>query len=502
VAQLKVSQIIALAYGILLLLGTVWLLFRLMFGLEKHKTALLVGMFTLLFFSYGHVYHVVEDWRIGIFDNQTNSWIVDWTFGTHSYLGALFALIFVVGLILITRIKLKLNELSRTLVYVGLVLVLFPVFTVAKFNFTHRSYDIGDISVNVDRRGQQVTAEDKPDIYYILLDGYGREDILKKLYGYDNGGFVNSLKGMGFYVADKATSNYMQTDLSLSSTFNYKYLNYLRDEVSPSDPDQRGPYISQFTRNKVWKFMKQDGYTWVTFATAIDKFSMPETTDLLLGKQQGDDRELFDAFLNTTPMGYLFSDSNSEISPYKAHEDRIHYTLNKIKDIHKIKEPTFTFAHILSPHPPFVFDHDGNPVNRNESYNYGDGSHFRGSTEEYQHGYSEQIQHLNKLVLDAVRTILEESDKPPIIIVQGDHGPGSMLDYTSMENTNLEERMSILDAYYFPDQNYSKLYQTISPINSFPIILNQFFGTNLELQEDRSYYAPWSMPLDFTEYKH
>ncbi len=37
------------------------------------------------------------------------------------------------------------------------------------------------------------------DIYFIVLDGYGRSDVLKEFYEYDNSDFLRGLKEKGFY---------------------------------------------------------------------------------------------------------------------------------------------------------------------------------------------------------------------------------------------------------------------------------------------------------------
>jgi hypothetical protein len=38
-----------------------------------------------------------------------------------------------------------------------------------------------------------------------------------------------------------------------------------------------------------------------------------------------------------------------------------------------------------------------------------------------------------------------------------------MVDWNSPANTNFRERMSILNAYYFPDGDYAALYPGITP---------------------------------------
>ncbi len=70
-----------------------------------------------------------------------------------------------------------------------------------------------------------------------------------------------------------------------------------------------------------------------------------------------------------------------------------------------------------------------------------------------------------------VRQILDDSETGPIII-QGDHGKKG------------ENRSKILNLYNFLDQDYSVLYPSITPVNSFRIVLNQFFEFDYPFKED------------------
>lgn len=76
-----------------------------------------------------------------------------------------------------------------------------------------------------DKRESQVSldCQNRPDIYYIIVDGYGREDVLRETYGIDNSEFLGFLKENGFHVIDQAHSNYTQTVYSLSSSLNLNY---------------------------------------------------------------------------------------------------------------------------------------------------------------------------------------------------------------------------------------------------------------------------------------
>ena len=100
----------------------------------------------------------------------------------------------------------------------------------------------------------------------------------------------------------------------------------------------------------------------------------------------------------------------------------------------------------------------------------------------------------------AIDRLLVRSTEPAIIIVQADHGPDAEMDPNwRINNTNLSERMSIFNAYYFNDQDYSTLYEGITPVNTFRVVLNKYFGAGLELLVDRVYFSTWNAPYSFTD---
>ena len=104
--------------------------------------------------------------------------------------------------------------------------------------------------------------ETLPDIYYIVLDGYARNDTLAEYYGLDNSGFTDSLQQQGFYVADRSYSNYPVTRWSLTSSLNMRYIH---------KEDQRGnetSYLFSLLRNnEVGRILKAQGYQYVHFNT-------------------------------------------------------------------------------------------------------------------------------------------------------------------------------------------------------------------------------------------
>jgi hypothetical protein len=159
--------------------------------------------------------------------------------------------------------------------------------------------------------------------------------------------------------------------------------------------------------------------------------------------------------------------------------------------------PKFVFTHLLIPHPPFVFDATGAPVDQRYPFTLLDGDAFPGTPEEYLQGYRDQVTYVNGLMRELIEAILGNALRPPVIILHGDHGPGSRLDWQSAERTDLRERSSILSAYYLPGAPTQAVYDTITPVNSFRLVLDWYFDTELGLLPDRSYYSTWERPYAF-----
>jgi hypothetical protein len=103
-----------------------------------------------------------------------------------------------------------------------------------------------------------------PDIYYIILDGYGREDILKELYHYDNSSFSQALNNRGFNITAQSQSNYIQTILSLASSLNMEYLS-----GTPSTLPIRGQLMGLIDQSRTRIFLELIGYQYVAFSTAF-----------------------------------------------------------------------------------------------------------------------------------------------------------------------------------------------------------------------------------------
>ena len=101
--------------------------------------------------------------------------------------------------------------------------------------------------------------------------------------------------------------------------------------------------------------------------------------------------------------------------------------------------------------------------------------------------YRDQLIYTNKRILDIVKKIVRSAPKPKIIILQGDHG---LL-------LNPADRVAILNAYYLEGEDNEWLYPSISPVNTFRGIFNQYFHGEYEILEDTSFFSLYDDPFDF-----
>ncbi len=331
---------------------------------------------------------------------------------------------------------------------------------------------------------------DQPDVYYIILDAYGRADRLQTFYGYDNTPFLQELEKRGFYIARHSGANYDQTQLCIATALNMNYLQSFPDRLDPEVMRQK------IDDNAVAARLRPFGYHYVNIWSGLEE-TRNVTPDLVLNAEP--DISPFEGqALNYTPMG---NNSEFQRARYDSHRARLMGVFNNLNTVAQLPYSKFVFAHALAPHPPFVFGANGEPINPHGSLNFADASWLlqQITREEYKSGYIAQLQYVNRRTLEAVDAILRQSRRPPIIIIQGDHGSRMNLDWESLQNTDLREPFSILNAYYVPEKARVHLYDTITPVNSFRIVLTYVFGLKYPLLPDRSFYSTASHPYDFTE---
>lgn len=416
---------------------------------------------------------------------------------------AITAMVVLFGVIISLKIlkrKIDANSLIKSLFFYNLVICISAFYQLSKSfaEIDWIAYSNSIIENKASLPQNTAPTENKPDIYYIVLDGYGGHEMLQTYYQFDNSDMVQFLKKAGFIVPENAKSGYSYTALSVSSTLN---MNYILD-IAPVDENSSfwwlmKPYIQD---SKVQLFLEQAGYQSIALASIFD-ITNNKKTDLYIAPSKIMLTEFESYLLKNTawkiflPMFTPFAN----ITDHDTHRELISYTFNALAEAPDIGGPKFVFVHIVAPHPPFVFDKNGMAITPEYEFSFADGHGYPGTDSQYKKQYTDQIQHINTLIKAAVTSILERSEIPPIILLQADHGPRMLQENRYAEKVCLDERFSIFAAYHLPGIDQNSIINDLTTINIFRIILNEYFSTELEMLDNHAYLPTDRFKIYHTE---
>lgn len=460
-----------------------------------HKAGLLASLITLWFFSYAHIYRLVKTSPIPVLA----------AVGRHRYLAPASVLLVALAAWWIARQRREITSWTRALNAAGAIAVLLPVATIVGFSL----HSAGSIQPSMRVAGKLTRPENPPDIYYIILDSYGREDILEDVFDYDNQPFLQGLEQRGFFVASQSHANYGRTALSLASSLNMDFIQNLIQDLDPESSQQQ--ILAELIKQSTIRLTLEDlGYDIVAFSTGYqptelkdaDTYITGGALDQILGLNAFSD---FEGMLIDNSAGLILLDGATALPlifpelqyPYEMHRAWILNIFDHLAEMPARSGPKFVFAHIIAPHSPFVFQKDGSPVERAPGFTFGftfgGGDSLKGQA--YIQAYRDQLHYINTKLLETVDAILERSDTPPIIVLQADHGPipeGAARSY-------IEQRMTIFNAYYLPGAGSRLLYPQVTPVNTFRIIFNAYYGGDLDLLEDRVFFSVYPKIYNFDE---
>ena len=349
---------------------------------KLHKAGLLSALFLFVFFTYGQLYDLLRAQKT-----------VGSVLGRHRNLGLIIGILFLVGLVWVIRTRLDLRPLTQILNIVVSGLVIITLFQLAFRTYT-----------NSQQPG--LTQEEKPantsaiqttggnnvgDIYYILIDGYDRQDWLKQDIHLDNQDFISSLEKSGFIIPSCTQSNYNSTIFSMAATFNMDYL----DQLGFTDrqlaeifvfggPSNLGKVLSE---NRVMNQFKQYGYKIINYKTTFPFLDFPSSDEVIDSEANTGSLQRIDAlnfqylFLKTTLLRILVDEIESspesfqnlplDIQPLLAYQSgkvtkgdyqkyqQMLYQLDSLELIGRQPGKKFIYLHLLVTYAPFVVTPSG-----------------------------------------------------------------------------------------------------------------------------------------------
>ena len=379
------------------------------FMFEASRSILIFGMFSIIVFLMLSAFYFVLSWLIKKLSRNNHTVIVQRTFVfvsiivlgyllRHTFVEMVenkFYLILMIGstaavvgwftpMIQIFRI----NAILMILCLVNLGSGVYSILTAETTAFANKHDNELHQSMS-----STVSFSKKPNVYYIVPDGYPSEEALQKVYNLDNTEFYQELESSGFTLYHSAFSNYMNTLASIGSAFNMAHHLYQGSvgsfemlnsrEFIVSD---RNPVVQIFKRNGYQiHFLHQVGYMF-TRGCFID-FCFP---DVFWGTQL----DILMPWALQNALGMVVDES------LNGFEQRL---LQHIDGTSKSDTPHFLYVHILSP---------------------AHSDYLKQSPEElrtHRQEFSKKIRSSNEVVNNIVRRILQH-DPTGLIIINADHG--------------------------------------------------------------------------------
>ena len=461
---LFITEIIFPLIFVLGIIGGIWFLLKIILK-DKIKSAFIVSLFLIIFFSYGHAYLEFDHFTINDID-----------IGKHRFFLIPFLTILLIGTLFLIKTKKKLNNATTITNTISLALVIIVSINIgvyylensSVFNFEQETNEINSMG----------DAEYFPNIYYIILDAYPGYHSLKKISNYDNDEFYNYFQKKGFFTSKNSFTNYLVTELSIPSALNMEYL-HLSLDLKDNSFDANTLHVMG-NENKIMMFLQSIGYTTINFDSGWGFSRDMRYADLqLCGDNEFMDSEFIIMLTKTSMLNPIY------VKIYETNKTEMKLcTFDKLPTVPSlVNEPFFVFAHILLPHGPFLFGPNGEILSP-------DDLDLDNTSPEYQSAFLDQVTFTNKKIIKVVNQLLD-SENPPVIIIQSDHG--SSFTFKNPQNGNypdadmLLEKMNNINFIYLPSNSTNIIHDTITPVNTFRVIFNHYFKTDLETLEDNSY---------------
>ena len=434
---------------------------------DWHRGALLATVLVIGFFGYGHAWNAAA----GVLANQ---WplIVAW------------ALLILVGLFVAWQSSRWARTAGRALNLVAAIALLLNSWSLAG-NMVAVASVLDPAAEEKIVELDPADPQDLPDVYYIILDRYAGSTGLAEAYDFDNEPFLTALEERGFAVPRNAHANYVKTPFSLASSLNMELLDAdaLRAEAD-SDQDREPIHRVLGGHLAVPVVLKQLGYRYFHVANWWTPTGTNVDADRTF-RYEGQD-EFSTVLAQTTLLRAITEPEAAPTDPWDWRVLRKHsqYALDRLDEIPVLPGPKFVFAHLLIPHDPYVFDRDGSFMDREQVAAQGQPESYR-----------RQLSYLNDRLLQLVDRIIAGSGDDAVIMLQADEGPFPAryranewaFQWQDATDAELEEKFGILFAMRVPgaDLEAAGLHDAITPVNTFRIIFNARFGTDLPLLPDR-----------------
>jgi hypothetical protein len=337
---------------------------------------------------------------------------------------------------------------------------------------------------------------DGPDIFVILLDGYPRADTLAEQYDFDNSSFLAELETLGFDVAELSESNYNMTVLTLVSMLEMRHVDDIGGLNRRDDSSQQWQDLADImSQPEAVLQLRKLGYGVKMIASQFPNFGI-RTADQYVDSGQLNSFEIAKLVRASAhgPLGRFAADFLAE-----QHRSRIIAAFDVLAADLPTDDPRLVFAHLLTPHTPFVFGAGGEELALQacfpSSCGFWDGLKSQLKRADFAEAARGQISYINGRVLAAVDALLAHAKHPPVIVIFSDHG-------SRLNPNDPREMLRNLFAAYTPGHP-GMFGDDAMPVTVFPRLLRAYLGLEVPEPDRRQFILPMresETPLDYSPY--
>jgi len=407
---------------------------------NKIKAGIISTLLLLILFNYGVMYDIIEYFY----------YLDLWPFkNIHRYLSAFTFLLCVLVIYIVVK---KVHVGSRINYFLNVLFILLILFNSTKLFYLHYATKTS-APENESTNSLKTKESNLPNLYYIVLDGYANQHILKQHYNFDNSDFIGFLEQKGFFIADSSIANYYSTVPSLSSTFNLDYHKNIANDN-----------LKNLRNNSFFKILKSNGYSLYKLQSGYSVTSGFADMDSTITINTPNEFERSILKFTVFRLDDLFG-----IIQYR----RLKSQFDKLPETATLKKNRrFVFVHIVAPHPPFVFNENGEQIfNNKNNDNYW----------EPKESYVKQLMFVNKQIKNYISLILKE-DQNAAIIIQSDHGPWIQ---SQDGKAVFDSRAMILNGMRLAGEQKFDISRSVSSVNTFRIFIKKYFDPSYPLLLDK-----------------
>jgi hypothetical protein len=381
---------------------------------------------------------------------------------------ALITLVILVVLVVFNRKVLSLRESAINIVNKAFCVIAGALIIINAFSITAQAIGTaktinssGTLDVSM-----QKNIRIQPDIYFVMLDEYAAPSQMKRYFQYDMSPFVEYLTRRGFIITEMSTES-LATAVILDGLLNMEVkkrqsgtlssgslsgrLLESTNIVNAQDEEQ----MIRLRNSKVIVYLKSIGYQFINMGSWFTQTRYNQLADQNIncfGFQFTE--ELSAIILNNSVLRLVL------INRY-FHRKAVLDAFSNLENMPVTAgKPKFILAHIICPHLPYVFGANGEKLGLTQ-----------GENKDAKQLYLDQHTFISKKVKEFVDKKLSTSHLTPVIIIQADHG-------ARMDTPDAHQ---VFSAVYAPNFKGKSWQDSISSVNTFRVLFNDVFGTNLEI---------------------